>query len=387
MAVPTVPYVLLARHVTMSAPLPKPHLQNIERDSERNLNREGYVRLDRNERVTPLPETAFREMVSLLTVDTLMAYPDAGGFASRIARATGLPEDHIAITPGSDGGIRRIFMSFVGAGDVVQMTDPTYAMYDIYTRMFEGRTRKVEYGRDLRLDDDKFIRQIKSGTRLVALANPDQPSGATITEEQLRTIVAKAASVRALCVMDEAYYPFHNVSAAPLVREFDNLLVVRSFSKLPGAAGLRLGCVLGQPQLIRAVETVRGSSEVSSISLLFGSYLLDNPDIAKAFQEAVGKGRHVLLSRVERLGLDAPHSVANFQLVRMTDKDAASFVAAELKKRGFLIKSGFQHQCLQDCIRVSVNGPEIMEPFAEALEEVLTSHRLKRGHHSARANV
>lgn len=361
----------------MNQPLPADHLRNIVRDQERNLDRDGYVRLDRNERVTPIPEKYFREMVALLSVDVMMAYPDGGPFVSRVARTTGLPDDHITPTAGSDGGIRRIFMAFVSPGDVVQIANPTYAMYDVYTRMFQGRARRIDYGSDLRLDVDRFTDAIGPGTRMVALADPDQPTGSTIDESQLRKIVAKCATVGALCVVDEAYYPFHPLTAVPLIGEFDNLLVVRSFSKLPGAAGLRLGCVLGAPALIAGVDTVRGANEVAAISLLFGSYFLDHPEIVEEFRAQVEAGRKVLVEGARALGFTAPPCAANFQLLRCPSDLAPQALSAALKDARYLIKGGFSHPSVIDCVRVSVNAPDIMKGFVEALEAAVRAARMR----------
>jgi histidinol-phosphate aminotransferase len=369
--------------MSMPSPLPNAHLLAIARDQERHLSREGYLRLDRNERVSALPEKHFRAMVAQLSVDVLMAYPDAGAFVDRVAASTGLPVDHVVPTAGSDGGIRRIFTAFVSPGDVVQIANPTYAMYDVYSRIFQARARKIDYPPNLQLDVEAFVNAIDSRTRMVALADPDQPSGSTVTASDLRRIVSKCAEVGAVCVVDEAYYPFHAITVVPLIHEFDNLLVVRSFSKLPGTAGLRLGCALGAPKLVAGVDAVRGANEVAAISLLFGAYMLDHPEIADEFVALVEQGRKVLLDRVTPLGFEAPHCSANFQLLRCPHLVDATSLGEKLKRRHVLIKAGFSHPSVKNCIRVSVNGPEIMTAFCDVLDT--TIHDLRQEQREYRA--
>ena len=116
----------------------KDHLRSISRASERHLGREGFIGLDRNERVSPIPETQFRAMLASLKMDDLTAYPDAGPFVMRISAATKLPEDWIAETAGADAGIRRLFMAYLRAGDGVVTLKPSYTMYEIYAGMFQG---------------------------------------------------------------------------------------------------------------------------------------------------------------------------------------------------------------------------------------------------------
>src|SRR5690348_9563438 len=136
----------------MPSVTPKEHLLSIHRSSERHLGRDGLIALDRNERVSPIPAETFRAMLASLSVADLMGYPDAGSFVARLARSVGLPENHIAELAGSDAGIRRAFMAYLRAGDRVVALNPAYAMYALYTRIFEGVLERIEFGADRTLD-------------------------------------------------------------------------------------------------------------------------------------------------------------------------------------------------------------------------------------------
>jgi histidinol-phosphate aminotransferase len=350
---------------------PREHLRPIYRTNERHEGRAEFVCLDRNERASPLPDAVFRELLASVSMRDLMAYPDAGALVSRLAQALRLPEDWIAETAGSDNAIRRTFMAYLRPGAAVVSARPSYAMYEIYTRIFQGVPRPVDYGADRRLDVDAFVAAVTPGVDIVVLANPDQPMGTALPGSDIERIIARAAAVDAVCLVDEAYHPFHAETILPLLRRFDNLIMLRTFSKYPGCAGIRLGYAAGKPQLIDGLMKVRGGNEVSGVTLALGSYLLEHPEIAEDFRRAVDAGRRILNAQAEALGFAAPPCAGNFQLLRCPKGLGPIELAAALKDRRFLVKAGFSHPAIADCIRVSLNGPDIMQPFAAGLGEAV----------------
>jgi histidinol-phosphate aminotransferase len=354
---------------------PHEHLRPIYRTPERHEGRGNLVCLDRNERTSPLPDGVFHDMLASVSMRDLMAYPDAGGLVSRLARVLQLPEGCIAETAGSDNAIRRTFMAYLRPGAEIVSPDPSYAMYDIYTRIFQGVPRRIPYANDRGLDLDAFLAAIRPGVGIVVLANPDQPMGTVQSPGDIRRIIARAADVDAVCLVDEAYFPFHADTVVPLVREFDNLVVARTFSKYPGCAGMRLGYAVADPRLIDGLMKVRGGNEVSGISLALGCYLLDHPEVAEDFRRAVERGRRVLLAEARPLGFEALPSFGNFQLLRCPSDLPAMALADALKARNFLVKAGFAHPAIADCIRVTLNGPDVMQPFASVMAAAVADMR------------
>jgi histidinol-phosphate/aromatic aminotransferase/cobyric acid decarboxylase-like protein len=118
---------------------------------------------------------------------------------------------------------------------------------------------------------------------------------------------------------------------------------------------------------MKGLTAVRGGSEVSGVSLALGCYLLDHPEIAEEFRIAVETGRKILIDTARRHGFEALRCVTNFQLLRCPSGIDADDVARALKHRGYLVKSGFNHPSMRHCIRISVNGLDVMGPFAAAL--------------------
>jgi histidinol-phosphate aminotransferase len=352
-------------------PEPNPHLLAIHRVDDAMGERAAFVRLDRNERVTPFPEATVRAMLSAVTPETLCAYPDPSPLYERLSRDLGVPVDHLYLTPGSDAAIRMVFQTYVRPGDRVVMPDPTYAMYPIYTRMFQAVPDLVAYDRDRRLDLDRFTSRLGQGARLVALPNPDQPTGAVVSLAQLRALASAAAAVGALVIVDEAYFPFHPITAMPLVRELDNLVVTRTFSKVGGLAGLRVGYLAASPAIVDALRRVRGAHEVNSVAITLGCYVLDHGEIGEEFRRDIEAGRRVLCEGANRLGLEAPSCPTNFQLVRFPGAATTDPLVDGLRQRGYLVKGGFTAPAVQDCIRVTLGDADVMTGFVKALEAVV----------------
>jgi histidinol-phosphate aminotransferase len=350
---------------------PNEHLLAIDRVVERMDERAQYVRLDRNERVTPWPGKTFSEMLATLRPEQFCSYPDPSPLYHRLGATLGIPEDHLYLTNGSDAAIRMAFQTFVRPGDRILQPDPTYAMYPIYTRIFRGEVRAVAYDGSLQLDAGRIFEELKFCPRILAVANPDQPTGAILPEETLRQFAQAALEAGSLFIIDEAYYPFYPHTAIPLVREFENVLVTRTFSKVGGLAGLRLGYMVAQPGVIRHVQRIRGAHEVNAMAIAMGTYVLDHPELTTANLNEIEAGRRVLADACSGLGLELPDCPTNFQLVRWAGmKDTGPLVAA-LKGKGYLVKGSFSSDCISNCIRVTLAGPEIMVGFVAALREVM----------------
>jgi histidinol-phosphate aminotransferase len=349
---------------------PNEHLLAIERVIERMDERSAYVRLDRNERVNSWPESVFRDMLASLKPEQFCSYPDPSPLYARLSRNLGVPEDHLYLSNGSDAAIRLVFQAFVRPGDTVLLPDPTYAMYPIYTRIFRGQCDLVPYDERGHLEIGRIVARLRSRPRIVALANPDQPSGAVLSESALREVAAAARETNTLFVIDEAYYPFFPQTALALIRDFENVVITRTFSKFGGLAGLRIGHLVARPEVIGHVQRIRGAHEVNAMAIAMASYVLDHPELGRANLEQIESGRSVLAAAARELGLGFPYCPANFQLLRFVGVGDTGPLCAALKQLGYLVKGSFTAPCVRDCIRVTLAGPDVMAGFVAALRNV-----------------
>ena len=360
---------------SFTLPEPIPSLASIHRLREGGRERAGFVSLDRNERLSPLPEPVIEAVRAGIDSTLLTDYPSLDELYADLVRLLDAPRDRLLLTAGSDAAFRALHQAYVRAGDRVVMLDPSYAMYPIYSRMFDAEPVQVPFRDDLSLDPDALLDATSSGVRMVLLANPNQPTGTRLAEDILRALLDRAAVCEALVVVDEAYFPFSRTTVLPWVAEHPHLVVTRTFSKAWGLAGLRVGLVVAHPEVVANLYKVRSAYDVNAFAAMCVRTLLAHPEVAEEFVDEVDAGRATVSARVSALGLEPLPGQTNFQLIRCARRiDPARLVQA-LHNRGYLVKGPFGASCLADCIRITLGPPALMGRFCDALEEVLDGNR------------
>src|SRR5207237_8663443 len=151
----------------------------------------------------------------------LRAYPDMPQCYEARSQGSGFTADQLLATDGADGGLHRVFATYVSEGDEVVVLSPSYSMYPVYCRMYGAPLRPLTFDKNLNLQFEKVFTSVRSGLRLLALANPNQPIESCYTLEELRRLAKRCTEYDVLLIVDEAYYHFCSVTAAPLVHYFD----------------------------------------------------------------------------------------------------------------------------------------------------------------------
>jgi histidinol-phosphate aminotransferase len=352
-------------------PEPVASLAAVERWREGGRERAGFVGLDRNERVGPLPDWFVDEVRAAITSELMCTYPNVGELADELAAATGIAPERLLVTPGNDAAIKAAFQSYVRPGDRVAMLDPSYAMYRVYATMFGAEPTTAGYDERLRLDVDALHAGIAAGARLVLVANPNQPTGTVLAPSELVGLLEHAAETGALVFVDEAYEVFSpETSALPLLDAHPNLLVVRTFSKI-GLAGVRIGFAAGSPEVIGTLFKVRSAAEVNAVAIACARILIRHPEIGRDYAAEVAAGRAVVEERARALGLEPLPTHANFLQLRLPEGTDPAAVVAGLRERRFLVRGPFGDPCLARCVRVTLGPPALMREFADALEATL----------------
>ncbi len=177
----------------------------------------------------------------------------------------GLAAAQVALTNGVDEAIHVLFEAFLEAGDELLLPVPTYTMYEVYASATDARVVPVLAADDLQFPFERLLAAITLRTKIVAIANPNSPSGSVATREQLVELARRAP--HAVVLVDEAYFHFHGETVVDLVGGIPNLVVARTFSKAYGLAGLRLGLLAGPTELMRWVRRVLSPYSVNSLAL------------------------------------------------------------------------------------------------------------------------
>jgi len=326
--------------------------------------RSEYLRMDMNENPEGLPKEFVDSVLKEITPEYLATYPEPGHFCRKYAARLGIKENQVCATSGSDTAIRYLMEAFVGKGNKVVTVTPTFEMYRVYCNMYGYEHVGVPYGSDFQIATEDILAAIDQRTDLVALLNPNNPVGRAFTEAEVRAVAEKAAKCGAVLVIDEAYHYFYPNTFIRLIDEFDNVALLRTFSKLFSLAGCRLGAVIASAQLIEYINHVRSSAEVNTVALLFGERLMDHPEIIDELIATEKEGRRYLISELERYGYTYYNQDGNFLFIE--PKNDAAEVAKRLKEEHKVLIKTYGNPLLSRFIRISTGSKTAMSRFMEA---------------------
>ena len=328
----------------------------------------GFVKLDAMENPYPLPQTLRDELARLVADAAINRYPDAGAsdLKSHIRSVTKLPSGmDVLLGNGSDEIIQLLALAVAKPGAVLLSVEPSFVMYKMIAAFTGMRYVGVPLTQDFSLDLHATLDTIKrEQPALVFLAYPNNPTGNLFDAEAVKQIIEASPG---LVVVDEAYYAFASDSFIPQLARYDNLLVMRTFSKL-GMAGLRLGFLAGSKAWLEQLEKLRLPYNVGVLPQLIASKLLQHHDVLLVQAESIKQERARLMTVLNDIhGVKAYPSEANFLLFRVAK---ATQIFEGLKQRGVLIKNlNGAHLALADCLRVTVGTPEEDAKFIVALQD------------------
>jgi histidinol-phosphate aminotransferase len=299
-------------------------------------------------------------------------YPDGPclRLKRKVAGRLGVAEEMVCFGNGADTCIRMVASTFVEEGDEVVMADPTFPVYSMFTRVMGGTEVFVplkNYTHDL----EAMSRRIGPRTKLAVVCNPNNPTGSIVGEKELGEFLRRLPP-HVIAVLDEAYCDFVPDPAYPnglsYLKDGLNVIVMRTFSKLHGLAGLRVGYVVADREIIAAIERVREPYVVSSVAEEAALAAIDDQEFVDRVLANNERGREILCGALDRLGLQYVPSHTNFLFVDLMRP--AKPVVEALKRKGFLIRPGTPWQ-LPTCVRITFGTETQNKAFARALEEVL----------------
>ena len=303
-------------------------------------------------------------------------YPDGQSYVLRhaLARHLEVAPEQVIVGNGADGLIVQTCLAYLDEGDEVIVSRSSFPVYDIYTHAMRARLVKVPL-RDYRLDLEGMARAITERTKIVFVCNPNNPTGTIVTAEEVDAFLRRVPD-HVLVVFDEAYYQYVDSDRYPdtlrYVREGrENVLVMRTFSKVYGLAGVRLGYGVGHAETLAPLWQVKEPFAVNLLAEAAGVAALEDEAFVRRSVEMNRQGRQYLYRAFERLGLFYLQSHTNFVTVRIGPQ--AGEVAQRLLERGVIVRpcSGYD---LPEFLRITVGSPEQNERLVRALEEALTGY-------------
>lgn len=340
---------------------------------EFKLNPAEIVKLASNENPLGMPASAQRALAA--AAGSLGRYPDPNGYELKatLSQRYGVPMDWITLGNGSNDLLEIASLALLAPGSASMYAQYSFAVYRLATQA-RGATHIVVPARDYGHDLDAMYAAITPDTRVIFIANPNNPTGTFLPARDVAAFlqrVYEAHGERITVVLDEAYTEYLDPSlrfdSARWVEQYTNLIVTRTLSKAYGLAGLRVGYALAQPRLTDLLNRVRQPFNVNTLAQAAAIAALADTAFLQQAYEVNKAGKQVLCDAFTRLGLEYVPSYGNFVLVRVGD---AAGINLQLLKRGVIVRP-VAGDGLPDFLRVSIGLPEENQRFIEALEQVL----------------
>jgi len=336
----------------------------------------NMIKLDAMENPYLWPESMKQQWLAQLTDIPMNRYPDpaAEKLTARLEQVMKVPEGMTSILGnGSDELIQIICMALSKPGSVVLAPEPTFVMYQMIARFTNMEYCGVPLDAQFQLDMPAMIQAIENHQpAVIFLAYPNNPTGNLFSEQDVRRIIEMAPG---LVVVDEAYHAFADSSFMPMLSEYDNLVVMRTVSKM-GLAGLRLGILSGRSEWISEFDKVRLPYNINVLTQFSAEFALERDDILKQQTDQICRDREIMQESLNRFaGLKQYPSAANFILFKV-DNISSETIFDALKQAGVLIKrfagnSGLQEDPLANCLRVTIGTADENQVFIDALGKIL----------------
>jgi histidinol-phosphate aminotransferase len=327
--------------------------------------RAGRLRLDFNESTAGCSPQVLDALRASLHSESLAVYPEYGESMRVLAGFFGVAESELLLTNGTDEAIQLLVNAYVDDRDEVILLRPSYAMYRFYSELAGAAIAEIDYRKtDLSFPMDELLRSIRPETRAVILANPNNPTGTALDLNGIKEVVQKAA--HAAVLIDEAYYDFCGITALPLLRQYPNLFVGRTFSKAHGLAALRIGCVFSNEDNIRLLHKAQSPYSVNALAAVAARAAVEDTSHVRSYVAEVLRARDLLCAGLDELGIPYFPSRANFILMNVGRR--AREIRDSLRERGILVRDRSYE--LDGCVRVTVGTCAEMARLLDELKEL-----------------
>jgi histidinol-phosphate aminotransferase len=335
-------------------------------------NQEKIVKMNLNENFAMPNKTIQKLLLDACRSIDVRAYPPPRGSLAikAISSFLGFSESEVSVANGADEIMDLLMKVFVRKGSKVMVVEPSFPMYTFFAQLYGGSAVPVLLRPDFSLDVDAILKKADKDTRLLFVCSPNNPTGNQFREADIKRLLQEFKGV---VVVDEAYVDFAQGSVINWVRKYDNLAVLRSFSKAFGLAGLRLGYLVSNESIVEYVQRVVGPFNVNSVTQQTIALALEKWSYFEQQIKLVVNEREWLMKNMRQLdGVNPYPSDANFILFKVAKDDLTSAIVVErMENRNVLVKDRGHLPLLENCIRVTVGTRSMNQAFLSALKESL----------------
>jgi len=331
---------------------------------------EGYLLLDFNEMtIEPSPKIkkALKEFVDS---GRLQMYPEYGDLTERVAGYAGVKNSEVMITNGADQAIDIIFRAFVREGDKVIIPTPSFTMFYQSANIQGAEILEPSYLKDLSFPLKETLDFLNEKVKLLVICNPNNPTGTSVSKENVFEILKKTKEKEVAVLHDEAYFEFSSITMKDFILEFDNIFITRTLSKQFGIASVRAGYVLSQEKNIKELLKIRGPYDVNMFAKTAINAALDDVDYAQNYiREVMEESKLKLEKFFQENKIKFWESAANFLLIKPDNQKKA---VDTLEAEGILVRPR-EDSHIGGTIRVSIGNLEDTERFTKAYSKLIES--------------
>jgi histidinol-phosphate aminotransferase len=324
------------------------------------------LRLDFNEN-TFSPSPSVLRKLQQLTAEGLTIYPEREPVERLVAQHFGLDRDQLLLTNGVDEAIHLVACTFLEEGDEALICTPTFFMYDVSIGLMTAGIIRVQSDDSLSFPLQRFLSAITPKTKLIIVASPNNPTGATVSREDLLTIVS--AAPQAILMVDEAYFHFHGETTLGDVGIIPNLIVARTFSKAYGLANLRVGMLAGDARLISFIRKVSSPYNVNGVALAVLPDAIADEAYLAWYVDQVRNGRERIFEALKEMGVRTWPSAANFVLMDIGPRHQE--LCCAMRKRDVLLRDRSADPGCDGYVRITVGIEDHVTRGIAALQESL----------------
>jgi histidinol-phosphate aminotransferase len=334
------------------------------------LGNRDALRLDFNEN-TVACSPKVKETLAQISAGQLTRYPERAPVERIVAEHLGVPPEQVVLTNGVDEAIHVLFETFLDSGDELLLPVPTYTMYEVYASATDARVVAVQASADLQVPFERLIAAISPSTKIIAIANPNSPSGSVVTRAQIVEIAQRAPG--AVVMVDEAYFHFHGETVIDLIEKLPNLIVARTFSKAYGLAGLRLGVLVGPVEMMQWIRRVLSPYSVNSLALACLPPALNDEAYLDWYVSEVLAARADFETALDLAMVRRWPSRANFVLVEIGEQHR-EFVRL-MSAGGVLVRDRSNDPGCDGCVRITIGTREQMRDAIAVLNRTMAKLR------------
>jgi histidinol-phosphate aminotransferase len=325
------------------------------------------LRLDFNENTFACSPRVLEALGKISRAD-LTKYPEREPIERLVAEHLGLKPAQVLLTNGVDEAIHVLCQTYLGAGSELLLPVPTYSMYEVYASGTEAEIVRVQAGSGFAFPLEGVLNAITPATRLIAIANPNSPTGQAVDRPDLLAVIE--AAPHAAILIDEAYFHFHGETMVDLIGKKENVIVARTFSKAYGLAGLRLGVLAASEDQMRWMRRAISPYSVNSLALACLPPALEDAEYLQWYVGEVLASRTLFAAALDRLGVPYWPSQANFILTNIGSRHREFTIA--MRARNVLVRDRSSDSGCDGCVRITLGTREHTESGIAALEKSLS---------------